>query len=306
MNNIEKEFKTYLNDSFNHIILTEPADRSRPFWLRPSSLPFCGLRRLLQFAEKGIPKFQDVRSETEFYTRVGSVSHLVFQKILGRGGKIIGDWYCPKCKVKRVLKTYRRCPKCNRPMKHREVEVGHKVWRGHIDNIFVAESGEWWLVDYKTCRADFVKNDRPLPQSYVEQLNHYVPLLEKKTGQSVAGWMLVFLARENPFSLQKIVARKMSESRKKKVSKQAALYGRLHKHLLKVEDGEGVPLLYEHKRCANKSEHDQLFPYESCPYADVCFSEKKMMQKAVKIIEKSEHLPLIDKAPTRIREELLR
>src|SRR5205807_2043199 len=147
-------------------------DKKRIFYLRPSQLPFCGLRKFLNYAETGFPSTSDTQADKLYYTSAGTTTHLVFQKIAGRGGRIVGDWKCAKCGFGRILSQYKVCDKCGNAMQYEEVEVAKGAWRGHLDNIYVAKNGEWWVIDYKTCKTKFIFEKRYGPSiSYREQQN---------------------------------------------------------------------------------------------------------------------------------------
>lgn len=301
---IVEEFHAYFRESCESVLLTEDVEQKRLYFLRPSQLPFCGLRRFLDFATEGIQYTRDIQAPTLFFTKTGHTTHEVFQRIMGRGGRIIGNWKCPSCHVKRTLTTYRRCKACDLPMRHVEVELKNRAWRGHLDNIYVAENGEWWIIDYKTCRIDFIFKKKWGPQqSYIEQQNHYVALLEEKLGRKIAGWMLVYLAREHPIKYQRIISRKLKEETKEKLKAKNKLYSNLHKQIFVVKKMSQVRPLYDHKRCRSVEEHDRIFRFDDCKYRNDCFKHR-MIARIRKIVEKSPHLPLVKFMPKDIRHEL--
>ena len=190
-------------------------------------------------------------------------------------------------------------------MLYEEVEVSYQAWRGHLDNIYVSKQKELWIVDYKTCKAKFIyQKNYGASQTYVEQQNHYVVLLEEKLQRKIAGWMLVFLAREDPIKMQRIISRRLREQTKERLRKENHLYTKLHKKVWKIESLPEVKPLYQNKRCDSKEEHDRAFRFDACPYVDVCLNRGKMVSKIKQIVRESEHLPLIKYMPEGIRRDL--
>jgi hypothetical protein len=305
MNPIEKEFRHYFKTTCDSVLVNENTEKRRIFYLRPSSLPFCGLRRFLKFAEEGIKFNADSKADKLYYTGVGSTTHLIFQKIIGRGGRIVGDWKCGGCGFERKLSTYKVCDKCSSPMQYEEVELSKGSWRGHLDNIYIAQNGEWWVIDYKTCKTEFIFKKQYGPTaSYREQQNHYTVMLEDKLQRKIAGWMLVYLARENPMKYQRIVSRRITDEAKEQLRQDNALYSRLHKHIFLVEKVSEVKILYENKRCADIKEHNRLYRFEPCKYADTCFKQSSMIERIRKIMKKTKWLPLKQFMPKDIKEQL--
>lgn len=302
---IEQEFQAYLKNSIERVLLEEKVDPRRTFFLRPSSLPFCGLRRFLQWAEEGIKTVRDTPIAALYYTHVGSTTHAVFQQGVGQGGKIIGNWKCRKCGHRRELKTYRRCKKCGDVMLHEEIELGFDAWTGHLDGIYIAQDGSWWVIDYKTCGMDFIKRAKAKPsQQYVHQQNHYVALLEQKLGRPIKGWMLVYLARENPMKHNRVFSRRLKDETKEKLHKKNVRFSKLHKRIFKITEVEQVEKLIEHKHCQSREDHDRTFYFTKCPYREECFNPKALEKKVIAIVNKSKHLPLIQYMPGDIKREL--
>ncbi len=239
-----------------------------------------------------------------YYTNVGTVTHSVFQAIVGKGGRIIGNWACPKCGFKRRMSTYKVCDECKTSMTYEEVEVSYKAWRGHLDNIYIAKNKELWIIDYKTCMTKFIHEKWGPSQSYVEQQSHYVVLLEEKLQRKIAGWMLVYLARENPIKMQRIISRRLREETKERLRKENNLYTKMHKKLWKIESLSEVKPLYLNKRCSNRADHDRTFRFDECEHVKECFKRSKMVGKIKRIVNESEHLPLIQYMPDKIKKDL--
>ena len=312
MTNIEIEFKKYFTNTCDSVLVTEKADLDRTWWVRPSSLPYCGLRRFLTMAEKGLSEERHMNAESLYYTSTGSSIHTVFQKVLGRGGKILGNWKCPKCNYTRELKKYRVCPKCgtSMTMHYKELELNHLAWRGHLDGLYISIDGEWWVIDYKTCKLYFIHARhksksawRPYV-SYSEQQDHYVPLVERSLKIKIAGWMLVFLSRDEPFKQNFVFSRRMSENRKQAINNKIELISTMHKKIFKIEKVSEVAELYENKRCSSLSAHNNLFPFSPCPYAKDCFNRSDMVTKIKEIVHESKYLPLLQFMPKNIKKEL--
>lgn len=307
---IEKEFRQYLIETCDSVIITEKADLRRTFYVRPSSLPYCGLRRFLTLAEHGIKEEGTMNAQSLYYTSTGSSIHGVFQKVLGKGGKIVGDWICPTCKYERLLKTYRICPKCHTSMTshYRELALGHLAWRGHLDGLYIARNGDVFVIDYKTCTLlalHRMKSDHWKPYlSYSEQQDHYVCLVEQAIKRKVAGWILVYLSRDNPFKQNSVYPRLMTENRKQVIRGKIELVSDMHKHLFKIQKVSEVAYLFENKRCSSLSAHNNIFPFDPCPYAGQCFNKSDMVAKAKEIVNTSKWLPLVQWMPNKIKREL--
>jgi hypothetical protein len=303
-NAIELEFRQYAQESFNSVLFDEKVDKKRVFYMRPSSLPFCGLRRFLNYAENGIATVEEMQVEKLFYTKVGVQAHLVFQQSIGQGGRIIGNWRCRSCRKRRILTTYHRCT-CGDVMLHEEIGLTYKSWRGHLDGIYVAKNKGKWIIDYKTCSIKVIEKEHYTPsQTYVEQQTSYVPLLEEKLGEDIEGWMLVFLARENPMKMLRVVSRRLRDTTKAKVRKRLNLYSKLNKRVWKISYAEQVEPLIQYKRCESLKQHDQVYMWNKCPYAGVCFNERALARKVISIVDKSKHLPLIQYMPDKIKESI--
>lgn len=302
---IAQEFAGYLKGTFESVLLEEKPDPHRTFFLRPSSLPFCGLRRFLTWAETGFDGIKESPVAAVYFTRVGTTTHTVFQQALGQKGKIIGNWKCRKCSFRRELTTYKRCKKCGDMMLHEEIEIRAGAWAGHLDGIYVAEDGTLWVIDYKTCKLSFItdKNSRPA-QQYVHQQNHYVTLLEHLLKKKISGWMLVFLAREDPIKYNRVFPRKLRIKTKEKLDKKNRLFSRLHKSIFKIEKTNETKKLIEHKHCTSIEDHDRTFRWNPCPYRNTCFKKLALKKTVDKVVRESSHLPLIQYMPQKIRRDL--
>lgn len=302
---IVSEFSKYLRNSVDGILLEEKVDPRRTFFLRPSSLPFCGLRRFLNWAKEGISPIRETPVSALYYTRVGTTTHEVFQQSLGQGGRILGNWKCRSCDYRRELKTYRRCKKCGDVMLHEEVELDFLAWRGHLDGIYVAEDGSWWVIDYKTCGMKFIEDGSAKPsQQYIHQQNHYVALLEQKLMRKISGWMLVFLARENPMKHNKIFSRKMRDKTKENLHTKNIRLSKLHKRIFMIESAEEVESLVKHKHCQSIEDHDRTFRWNPCEFKDVCFKKGALTNKIDSIVSESKHLPLVKFMPKDVKMKL--
>lgn len=309
---MDSEFRTYLKETCESVIINEKTDPKRTFWVRPSSLPYCGLRRFLTLATHGVVEERSVNAQSLYFTSTGSSIHTTFQKVLGRGGRLIGNWKCPKCKLDRLLKKYKVCPRCgtSMTMDYRELELGHLAWKGHLDGLYIAKNGELWVVDYKTCKLQFIhqrqraKTEWRPYVSYEEQQNHYVPLVERAIDRKIAGWMLVFLSRDDPFKQNFVYSRRMTDTKKQAINERIELISNIHKRIFKIEKAKDVSYLYQHKRCNSLADHNRLFPFDPCPFSKICFTKPEMVEQVKKTVKESEYLPLIQYMPKKIKREL--
>lgn len=294
----ESFYTSYFSRTCDSVLVDTPSDPTRTFYMRPSSLPYCPIRKFLTLASKGIPAVQTHDAGSLFYTSVGTTVHEVFQAILGRGGRMYANWVCRHCKNVAPFTTYAKCPKCKKSgadVDHQEISVAKlRGWRGHLDGVIRDADGVLWVIDYKTTNLDFVSRADSKPhKSYVMQQKAYVVLLEEILGEPVAGWCLVYLARDNPVKRRRLFSCVVSDAEKKVIRKKLVHMAKLHGQLFKAETLADLKPLYENKLCASSVEHDEYFKYEGCEYRDVCFKRSAMVKHCKSVLRESTVLPLI-------------
>ncbi len=310
---VKKSFSKYYDSSCETILSEHLQDPRRVYYLRPSSFPFCGVRRFLDY-----PEFleQEGLSHMDagmlFYVTVGHAFHAVFQEILGKAGKVIGNWRCPKCKSVKAFTTYRRCKACNIPREYRELEVKYKkTLVGHLDGLYLDEAtNTYWVIDYKSTSSRqiwFHKKQPVYPyKDNVAQIKSYVPLVEREYGIKVAGYMLVYLPRDNPFKGKIVCIKALGTKAKAKITDVLDRYVKIHRRLLVSKTIEDFDYLYENKLCLDaedyrKNVHSQ---YNPCPHHKTCFNAAKMRSHAAKLVASCKSYPMLKQAPQQIVQDL--
>lgn len=284
--------------------------------LHPSSFPFCGLRYAVDLATSGDAKYFEMPATMEYYVSVGTVAHLVFQKhmrLLKGNGKLnpimIGDWKCPDCGHENLFRPYHTCRKCESPAITGEVanlsgdeisvQLGSRT-TGHTDDLIKID-GRYWVIDYKTSSVrvvdTFKRFGKGLPYKHnVNQIESYSALLEKKyadRGIKIAGWFLVYAARDKPMEHVAIVGAEISEERRDYLAKMLVtsdkMFDTARKHIapainnckpmFKGDREKVVKLtdtLWKNRLCPSQEFYDKEIrdPYNPCQYAEMglCFN----------------------------------
>lgn len=289
-----------------------PACQKRIEELHPSSFPYCGLRHSLELASSdGDNKTFNMSAEMEYYCSVGTVAHLIFQKhnrLLKGGGRevpvMVGDWTCPACQYKNKFRPYHTCKKCKSPAIQGEVarlsgdeisvQLGTRT-TGHTDDVIMID-GRYWVVDYKTSSVratqNYKKFNRGLPYKHnVHQIQSYVALLERKYNIKIAGWFLVYVARDSPAKEYAIVGEEIGEDLREELHRKIEIADkdfnviRTHiapavnnRHELFKGDTEKVDRLtarlVKNKLCKSQEYYESNIkdPYDECPFSEVCFN----------------------------------
>ena len=304
----EQELTRYIKQSGDQVVVTSKVDPRRVYFLRPSSLPFCGLRRFLDHAKNGVSSERHMGATGSYYVTVGSAAHEIIQDVMARGGQVWGDWECSHCRHKLQWSTQVRCPICGSRMKYEEVEIAWKAWRGHIDGVFERKNGEFWIIDYKTAQeAKIESNKITISETYRNQQDRYVVFVEKKYGVKVKGWCLIYSSRDNMFGRHRLRSVILSEEKKEEIYQLSLSESYQHKKIWKITEISQADVLVERKLCDKRETHDKYYPWEPCPYAPQCFRKEELgvlVKEIVTAAIKGSRLPLIDKMPEPIRYEL--
>lgn len=311
---VKKSFSKYYDSSCETVLSEHLQDPRRIYYLRPSSFPFCGVRRFLDYPEfLGQEGLSHMDAGMLFYVTVGHAFHAVFQEILGKHGQVIGNWRCPKCKSIKTFTTYKRCKACNVPRQYRELEVKYKrTLIGHLDGLYLdTATNTYWVIDYKSTSSRQIwwhqKKEAVYPyKDNVAQIKSYVPLIEREFGIKVSGYMLVYLPRDNPFKGKIVCIKALGTKAKAKIVDVLDRYVATHRRLLVSHTIKDFKHLYEHKLCLDaedykKNVHSQ---YDPCPHHTVCFRPPKMLAKAEKALSSCKFYPMIKQAPEDIIQDL--
>lgn len=302
---IESELK-----KAEEVYVDRKKDPARFFMLRPSSLPYCGLKRALTAADQlEAPRTENLA--TTYFTQVGHATHGAFQEMVGAGSRIVGDWKCRTCKTVIEFETYQEC--CGQPMQYHELEVKFKnTVVGHLDGLYRLEpkkgrKSPHVVWDYKTTMLKNVwKKPSPFPyKSNVAQIESYIPLLEAQYGIDVVGWALIYLARDNPFSGRKIVAVEATPQLKVRLMKKLERNVRIHRKMLVSETMEDLEVLAKYKLCTSLKDYKENVEdeYNPCPIHKQCFNPKAL-QGVMKKALKTKVFPIIAHAPAKLRKEM--
>lgn len=274
---ISAEIKSYFTESMKRelkdLIAREPK-------LRVSGFPFCGL----QTAYKKIAGIKETKHDAgmPFYTSVGTAAHLVFQRYLGQKGQVWGDWKCynKECNhiVRFSLKT--RCPQCKSEMEYEEFEVkAFKHLSGHIDGVYQADDGTYWIIDYKTSSVKTIRLHRKqgdvFPYSKNKaQIMTYCALIEKKYGIKISGWSLLYVARDDPFMVE-VCSDFVTDKAKRSIIKKCKLYDDQWSAILELTKPGSLDFLVDTKPCRTYDFYLEHFKgFKGCPLEAVCFTKR--------------------------------
>lgn len=278
-------------------------DYSRVIYSRPSSGVNCHLRKFLDFAKEGVPKYVVEPARMLYFTRMGRELHDIFQHLFAQSGTILGNWKCRECKHVHQLCTYRVCDKCESPdMKYIEIQYRYRNLVCHLDGILMMSKTRGAVIDYKSAASFAVRKLQRPSRDYVEQQREYVALSNVLLPPlmpdfRVVGWALLHLSRDNPFKGHVIFSGLVDqEVRMQHLHRKLAL----QKRIFEITEFKQVKPLFEHRPCHDKEDHDMNFPYDPCPYLKECFHSEKMISRIKDTVNSSTKLPLINSIPKKM------
>jgi len=283
-----KELTTYYLESMAH-----PLEDLIPFEkkLRVSGFPFCGLQMAYKKLSRHVPPIDNAMKS--YYCGVGTVAHEVFQRWLGSRGSIYGDWTCtnPKCKVTLVeCSNKNKCPKCKIEMRYEEFTVrAFKHVTGHLDGIFRDRYGRYWVIDYKTSSVKALESQKLLPtlpyKKNVVQVETYSALIEREYNIEISGWMLLYIARDDPRQV-KVYGGTTTKEQKAKTIQTIKIYDKQYDIVLNLSDIEHIDYLIKTKPCKTHDYYLENFQgFEGCPVAPVCFSKSVLRELMQSLLE---------------------
>lgn len=255
--------------------------------LRVSGFPYCGLRHLYR---RLVPREAKTNFGGTFYTGVGTVTHEAIQRWLGHSKRMLGSWVCSskKCKGKRPFSFRNSCPECGKEMLYVEFEVtALKHISGHLDGIYKAKDGRYFLIDYKTSSVRVISANwktKMLPYKYnVDQITAYCALIELKYGIEISGWILYYLSRDSPLYVSKSTGGLITKGAKARYLKKMETWARHYEHVMVHFDRlSDARLLVEEKPCVTKEMYEMEYKtYDGCPLAKdgVCFDRDALRKK---------------------------
>ena len=243
--------------------------------LRVSGFPYCGLKHAYETLDEEKPNLDGAMKA--FYCDVGTAAHLIFQRWLGSHGQIYGDWKCrnPKCGAWRRLSSKSVCRKCGSEMSYEELTVYYRTnVSGHVDGLFLSKNGKFYVIDYKTSSTRAIYQQKKEPTfPYAKnrvQIESYCALLEERFDVEISGWMLLYIARDNP-KVFKIVGDEVSAEHKHRTLQKIRRYDR---HYTLVKNGlthETLDTLIKYKTCKTREFCSEYM--SSCPLAPICFTD---------------------------------
>jgi hypothetical protein len=293
MRSVLAEFKAYysgLVDS-NEYKSPDEEDRKREDRLRVSAFPYCGLKHLhkrLNCDEE--EQEEEVSFGMKYYTSVGTQTHRYIQYVLGHGTQILGHWKCltKGCEGTKAITFRNMCPVCKRPMEYEELTVRRgKHLTGHIDGVWRAKDGRYYIVDYKTSSVDAIQNNpqtgfMPYPKN-VAQIVAYCALIEQQYNIEISGWILMYVARDNPMKIILPLGQMISRKTKKKILRKVDIWSSHYQIVMTAFKFKQLMQLVEEKPCKT---FDQYLgsayhsAFQPCPLgvSGICFKQKMLIE----------------------------
>ena len=279
---------------------TDVIPKAEPY-VRPSSCPACAIVLFLEICKgraNGGVFTENTDFMREYYTELGTLTHALLQKWMGRSGVLVGDWSCKcsldkegKAKILRRFSADNKCPKCSQTMDYVEVEVDEDGIKGHVDGILcfkVDGVKQYIVIDFKGSSLQKLtqnKNAKPpvLPvKKHTKQISLYAHIFKKYKKLNVVGWALIYTTLDNT-KINFIAAKTFSK--KDWVEAEELFDGQAQQQRIltkTLEDGR-VKRLLKNKLCTDSDYYysqvkDQ---YSTCAYAGICFSHQKKLLELV-------------------------
>lgn len=247
--------------------------------LRPSSFPLCSVQVLDKFIQASIDGYYQgsMTAYGGYFTSVGTAAHENIQRYMGTTRSILGRWKCDykPCDAYGKLSvptTDAFCPCCGHVREYVEFRVDMNGVRGHIDAVIPMANDRIWIGDYKTSTQTYVAAKGDVHKEHLMQIPSYCLILEQKYKQDVAGFSLLYLARDNPGNFHE-KAFKWDNNRRNDAQDVIDLntlrYTSAVKSLLTRNPAKAVAC----KSCKFPSDYERnMAAYEPCPWAEFCFS----------------------------------
>lgn len=253
-----------------------------PDALRVSGFPYCGLKHLyekLTLTEEKAAAKKSTDGGKMFYTTVGTAAHLAFQRFMAQRGRILGNWKCYKCKHVELNQHVIRCPKCGSEMEYEEFDV--KIFNhvsGHLDGIYQASDGRYFLIDYKTSSVRAIwahKKRKTFPYAKnVAQITAYCAIFERLYGIKISGWFLLYIARDHPTTTLAVVGDEISDSEKHRILKRIRRWDKHYGIVWSGKSWNEMKVLVAEKPCKSYDFYSQNYKgFKSCPLEGVCFTK---------------------------------
>ncbi len=280
-----REFSSYYSECIKQEREVAP---SNPDTLRVSGFPYCGLRHVYQRMIQ-LPYVNSAASD--YYTSVGTITHLVIQHALGYGRRIYGNWECVAegCTGRRTFSNINTCPICREVMSYKELIVNLRgvfpnLSPCHLDGIYRSREGLYYVLDYKTSSSKIIKQpdiDSYLPHIYnIAQIKAYCALVEQRFRVEIAGWILQYVARDNPMKIYRAIGESITENEKELILSKVETYSNHYGMVMNCKDYDTIKYLVENKPCKTPEQYqDEYKKFGGCPLAHICFERKRLMKE---------------------------
>ena len=287
-----KEFQSHYMSLVNDKEYKSPdeSDRQREDRFRVSSFPYCGLKHVhkrLNGEEEETE--EEVTFGMKYYTSVGTQTHRYIQYMIGHGGQMLGKWKCltDKCIGTTKIVFDNICPRCERPMDYEELTVTRgEHLTGHIDGVWRAADGRYYIVDYKTSSVKAIESNaqyKNMPyKKNVAQIVAYCALLEEEHGIEISGWILFYVARDNPMKTVLPTGAMISKKTKKRIIEKIDRWARHYEISMTATKYKHLMALVEEKPCSSYDQYKESAyhsPFNPCPLgvSGICFNRKMLM-----------------------------
>lgn len=301
-----KDFLKEFNKLYRKIVKSEYDSPDESDWvrhdrLRVSGFPYCGLKHVRKRLtcddtdegvelEEGLREGEKVTFGMKYYTSVGTQTHRYIQYAMGHSAQILGLWKCvtPKCPGANDLGYDNICPVCKRPRDYEELTVKRgKHLTGHIDGVWRAADGRYYIIDYKTSSVKAIRENHVtgfLPyKKNVAQIMAYCALVEKDFGIEISGWILMYVARDNPMVTTLPLGRLISRKAKAKILERIDTWDRHYGTVMSAKKWSQIETLIAEKPCKTYEEY-MASAYHSglggCTLgiSGVCFNAKRLRE----------------------------
>jgi len=148
--------------------------------------------------------------------------------------------------------------------------------------------GEYFVIEYKSTSVRQIERHRreggvfPYYQNDMQTRRNII-LLENRFKVPVAGGILIYLARDNPFRYYVVITFLVSDEEKAEIRKQAAKDNEAYHRLLRLEDSPSLKNLQQLAKlrgCPTREYYDtKMRPsWHECPFGEarVCWKKKRL------------------------------
>lgn len=290
-------YEENVSNGSHELRVSELLEADRAEWerrdgeLHPSSFPFCGLRYAYEYNTRDEDPVIVQDFGRDYFLNAGHVFHAALQKWMGRSGAMLGNWKCQECNAKHTFKTKpEKCRKCGG--QHLEYHELGGTWGKHVhwhtDNVW--KSKKLWVVDYKSTSTYAIEQHRKTKSVFPYtsnrfQIETYIPLIEDTYDVEIAGWLLVYAARDNPNHMFKVevVGGLVDDARREQLRERLQTadtdFGIARK--VKEQPIKVFKRLEKSKLCPDRDFYDHFVhdKYSPCPLSNVCWTHDKLHAK---------------------------